>query len=113
MFTTRTFKVSTQDGLNFCLLESVDYIANNGTVLRIPAGALSNGASTPREMWDAIPPFGLYWPAAFMHDAAYDNVLLIKQQDGTFTQANLNYHTVETIVNPSYPALARATHAHR
>jgi hypothetical protein len=34
-------------------------------------GTDSDGASTPPAIWPDIPPFGKYWRAAFLHDAAY------------------------------------------
>lgn len=71
------------------LLANLDYIARNGTYLRCPPGTITNGASTPRIMWSEIPPFGLYYLGTILHDAAYGNQLQIRQNDGTFTLANL------------------------
>ena len=76
-FQNTPFKVSTMDGRNFTLLADVYYLAADGTRYCLPAGAMSDGASTPREIWTLIPPFGPYWPAAFLHDAAYRNTLLV------------------------------------
>lgn len=65
------FKVVTEDGRNFVLREPVDFICKSGETITIPAGAESDGASTPREIWDLIPPFGAYWKAAYLHDYLY------------------------------------------
>lgn len=70
-FSALTFSVQTSDGRNFVLLEPVTYTAQDGTAYVIPAGATSDGASTPREIWLTVPPFGRYWPAAFLHDYLY------------------------------------------
>jgi hypothetical protein len=71
MFSSDTLKVSTSDGRNFVLLEPFAYTSNADEVITVPAGATSDGASTPREIWDFIPPFGTYWKAAFLHDYLY------------------------------------------
>lgn len=69
------FPVTTADGRNFTLLEPIIYIAQDGVQYRIPTGAESDGASTPSVLWPTIPPFGSYWKAAYLHDAAYRNTL--------------------------------------
>jgi hypothetical protein len=88
-FQSKDFEVRTSDGLNFYLLVDVIYVAQNGTIIKIPAGTYSNGASSPREVWPAIPPFGIYWRAAFLHDGAYDNMLQAQMPDGTFAKFTL------------------------
>ena len=76
-FQNLPFKVSSVDGRNFVLLADVFYISADGTRYCLPAGASSDGASTPPEVWPILPPFGKYWPAAYLHDAAYRNTLLV------------------------------------
>lgn len=71
MFSVDRLNVSSSDGRNFTLLESFNYIAKDGLVITVPAGSESDGASTPREMWCFIPPFGTYWMAAYLHDYLY------------------------------------------
>ena len=70
-FIQSAFKVSTNDGRNFVLLEDVTYICKSGETITIPAGATSDGASTPQAIWNLLPPFGKYWRAAFLHDYLY------------------------------------------
>jgi hypothetical protein len=71
------FAVTTMDGRNFTLLKDVYFTGADGTRYCLPAGATSDGASTPPPIWNLIPPFGLYWPAAYLHDCAYRNTLLV------------------------------------
>ena len=80
-FNTLPLKVSSSDGRNFVLLEPVAYLAADGTTYFMPAGANSDGASTPPEIWLNFPPFGSYWPAAFLHDCAYRGTL--QNEDGS------------------------------
>ena len=87
-FSVQQFKVSTEDGRNFILLEDVYYTTKAGVFYRIPAGATSDGASTPSFLWNTIPPFGSYWRAAFLHDSAYRNTLEV-EQDGEWVKARL------------------------
>ena len=88
-FENLPFRVSTQDGRNFALLADAFYVAKDGTRYCLPAGSTSDGASTPPEIWPLIPPFGLYWPAAFLHDAAYRNTLLVCDAAAGRAKANL------------------------
>ncbi len=76
-FQNLPFKVSSVDGRNFVLLADVFYTSAEGARYCLPAGAASDGASTPPEVWPLMPPFGKYWPAAYLHDAAYRNTLLV------------------------------------
>lgn len=70
-------KVSTLDGRNCILLEDCIYVTSDGQKSYIiPAGSTSDGASTPPEIWLNFPPFGTYWPAAYLHDSAYRGTLL-------------------------------------
>lgn len=72
MFKVDRFNVSTNDGRNFILLEAVDYFSPLlNTTITIPTGCTSDGASTPAIIWFKIPPFGLYWKAAYLHDYLY------------------------------------------
>jgi hypothetical protein len=70
-FAKRTLKVETGDGRFFDLLEPLVYTTNSGEVITVPIGCTTDGASTPREIWNIIPPFGTYWLAAVLHDYLY------------------------------------------
>ena len=71
MFSVSALKVQTSDGRNFVLLEPFTYTSLAGEIIVVAAGATSDGASTPKEIWPVIPPFGTYWMAAFLHDYLY------------------------------------------
>ena len=88
-FQSFTFKVATSDGRNFELLEDAEYLSRGLVLYRIPQGATSDGASTPRGTWNALPPFGDYWRAAVLHDAAYRGTLQVFDGNG-FSAANLS-----------------------
>jgi hypothetical protein len=70
-FSTTTLKVETSDGRQCVLIEPFTFTAKDGTVITVPAGTTSDGASTPRAIWAELPPFGRYWPAAYLHDSLY------------------------------------------
>ena len=76
-FQNLPFKVATLDGRTFVLLADVYFLSADGTRYLLPLGATSDGASTPREGWPLLPPFGRYWPAAYLHDCAYRNTLCV------------------------------------
>lgn len=42
-------------------------------VITVPAGYVTNLASTPRVIWNIIPPFGYYSKGAVIHDWLYSN----------------------------------------
>jgi hypothetical protein len=70
-FASTTLAVRTADGHNVVLLEPLVYVTKSGETITVPAGATSDGASTPRFLWPTIPPFGMYWLAAVLHDYLY------------------------------------------
>ena len=70
--------VRTGDGRNATLVEAFSFTTKAGTVITVPAGSQSDGASTPRAIWQLLPPFGRYWLAAFLHDFLYRYTYLPK-----------------------------------
>ncbi len=70
-FSPAQFKVRTQDGRFFRLEKPVVFTRADGSQVTMPVGTESDGASTPLALWGMLPPFGNYWRAAFLHDAAY------------------------------------------
>jgi hypothetical protein len=88
-FQTKDVTIRTSDGLNVYLVEPLEYVAKNGVFIRVEPGAYTNGASTPRGMWTALPPFGVYYLAACLHDFAYDDMLTARMSDGTFAKFTL------------------------
>lgn len=88
-------QVKSSDGRHFELTRDFDYVARDGRRFRAPIGGKSDGCSTPPEIWNAmgvpwLPPFGKYWPAAFIHDGAYQNWLLVVNAEGICSAANLS-----------------------
>ena len=101
-FSSEKLRVETGDGENFSLFESFTYTKKDGTIITVPVGTTSDGASTPRIMWRVIPPFGKYWKAAFLHDYLYrdsnfpkdfcDSVVLEAMEELGVTEAEA--HTI-------------------
>jgi hypothetical protein len=96
-FSTNSLKVQTSDGRNFVLLESFNYTSNEGVIITVPIGTTSDGASTPREIWCFIPPFGLYWMAAFLHDYLYRCTQMPKYQCDALLKEAMVYLGVDPI----------------
>lgn len=82
--------VRTSDGRNFVIQENIDIARDDGATFRVPFGATTDGASTPREMWSAIPPFGQHWLACVVHDACYRGTILRETVDGQWIPAMLS-----------------------
>ena len=82
-FQNKIATVMTQDGRHCTIVEPITYIASDGRVFVIPRGAVTDGASTPPELWPFLPPFGDYWLACALHDCAYQNTLLRVNDSGT------------------------------
>jgi hypothetical protein len=70
-FDKKVLKVSTSDGHLFTTLEDFTYTRPSGEIITVPAGAETDGASTPQGIWNLLPPFGSYWLAAVLHDYLY------------------------------------------
>ena len=93
-FDTNRFNTLSGDGLNFELVLPVLFKRPpqvGGEVIIIPAGAQSDGASTPAALWAiGFPPFGDHWRAAFVHDYLYRKTQLPKAEaDLIFMEAML------------------------
>lgn len=76
-FVNQTLDVRTGDGLNDVLLESLDYVAKDGTLYRSPIGSTTDGFSVPRCLQNIIPANGGDWFSAVQHDNSYRNTLLM------------------------------------
>ena len=81
-FKKPTLIVETGDGHNVVLPEPLVYVAKNSVTYVMPTGSKSDGASTPKAIWNLIPPFGTYWLGTVLHDGAYRNVLQALNSDG-------------------------------
>ena len=74
-FSSEFFQVSTPDGRNCTLLKKEWFKRPDsvgGEIIELPAGATSDGATTPAAIWwGGFTPFGPWWKASFIHDWLY------------------------------------------
>lgn len=70
-FDTPEIAVSTTDGVNVVVLASFRFTRPSGEVIVVRTGATSDGVSSPRWAWAAVPPFGAWWKPGVLHDAIY------------------------------------------
>jgi hypothetical protein len=66
--------LSTRDGHNFVVEREFVFTRPEGVggqAIRVPTGSTTDGASIPAFLWSKLPPFGAYFLAAALHDAAY------------------------------------------
>jgi hypothetical protein len=90
-FDKELYSVATGDGQHVDTQEPIIYTAKDGEVITIPTGTHSDGASTPGIIWNALPPFGLYWRAALLHDYMYQFGLYVRSKcDRIFLEAMLS-----------------------
>lgn len=60
------------DGKNWRLVQDFAYQSDLlGQTITVPAGFLTDFASTPQALWSDLPPYGVYGPATVLHDYAY------------------------------------------
>lgn len=73
------------------LLSEFDYYVGGNpsiSVIRVPAGTITDLASVPRLLWVIFPPHGEYAKAAIVHDYLYDQAIGTKSwADGVFLEA--------------------------
>ena len=85
-FETERLLLSTRDGRNFVVEREFVFTRPaevGGQQIRVPVGSTTDGASTPAIFWSQLPPWGPYFMAAVLHDAAYrgTTVPVIPDQD--------------------------------
>jgi len=103
-FPSKIAFVATQDGRNVKLLKPIFYHSASGAVYVIPEGAVSDGASSPREIWSFIPPFGEYWLAALLHDSSYQDTLLVVGESG-MSKASLTKEQCDLLIKEAMESL--------
>ena len=90
-FSTRIASTDTSDFRLFVLMDSVEYMSQAGTLYRIPKLAQSDLASIPHYLWSELPPQGEdgaeYGLAAFGHDSAYRDTLLVWPENNVLAGA--------------------------
>lgn len=77
------------DGQDSVLKENLQYrVLQTTFVIVVPAGFVTDFASTPRALWSVIPPTGRYQLAAVVHDFLYwDQACVREQADAIFRVA--------------------------
>jgi hypothetical protein len=92
-FNKEEYQFSSGNGHNVRLSEPMIYRSREGEEIAVPEGTVSDGASTPRIFWRALPPFGPYWRPALMHDYLYQSGLFCQAKcDSLFHEAMLDCH---------------------
>lgn len=89
--------VRTEDGHNVVVEEPILVVRDDGAHFRVPVGSASDGASTPAIMWPELAPFGPWWLAAVVHDAAYRGTLERQMANGSWLKANLPKAECDTL----------------
>lgn len=70
--TAEELDVAYCDGRNWRLLEPFDFASEAiERLIHVPAGFVTDFASTPRIIWPILPPTGSYGKAAVLHDWCY------------------------------------------
>lgn len=98
MFLNLPAQVVTADGRNLVFAQGLVFDWR-GRRYQIPSGAKTDGASTPRAIWSEIPPFGVYAPATWAHDAGYQRTLQVQGADGVFVRADLSKEDCDSLLN--------------
>lgn len=71
----------------------VRFQCDNGVVVEVPVGEITDFASIPRAFWRLFPPHGKYSPAAIVHDYLYrTGTVSRKRADAVFHEAMLAKH---------------------
>lgn len=77
-FTTPLEVEVLDDGRHYRLLKEFDFASSVlERIIRVPAGFVTDFASTPRVLWALIPPTGRYSKASVLHDDAYQHPEMI------------------------------------
>lgn len=70
------------DSRLFVVERNYRYMINAETIIMVPKGFITDGASIPRLFWNILQPYGPYFPAALIHDYLYskDNVYKVSRE---------------------------------
>lgn len=83
------------DGQGSVLTQDLQYrVLQTNFIIVVPAGFVTDFASTPRALWSVIPPSGRYQLAAVVHDFLYwDQGCTREQADAILRLVNLRQVT--------------------
>lgn len=70
-FLSRLIVTPLKDGRNWQLVEDLVYDSDAYGLIVVPAGFVTDFASTPAALWARIPPWGVYGQATVLHDQVY------------------------------------------
>lgn len=91
-------------GHDFILLEPLVFVTNKGLTVRAPSGAETDGISTPRFVWNIIPPFGKTWFPGIVHDSAYRNTLEMQTHKGNWIPAHFDQQQSDDLMDDALAA---------
>jgi Protein of unknown function (DUF1353) len=85
------------DGNDSVLMAELSYrIGETNHIIVVPAGFVTDFASTPRAIWSVLPPTGRYQMAAIVHDFLYWDQRCTREQ----ADALLRVAMAESLVGP-------------
>jgi hypothetical protein len=84
------------DGQDSMVTSDLTYrIGTSEYVITVPAGFVTDFASTPRAIWAILPPFGTYQLAAVVHDFLYWDQACTREQADDLLRAAMTESKVE------------------
>jgi hypothetical protein len=84
------------DGENSVVMSPLQYrVGTTRFVITVPAGFVTDFASTPRAIWAVLPPFGTYQLAAVVHDFLYWDQGCTREQADALLRAGMAESRVE------------------
>lgn len=102
-----------KDGKHWQITESLMYYAGelgSDTYVLVPQGSLTDFASVPQVLQNIFPPWGLYGPAAVVHDQLYsDQVMVVAGQIQPITRKRADDIFLEAMEVLGVPAWKRRT----
>jgi hypothetical protein len=86
------------DGENSVVMSTLKYqVGTTRFVIVVPAGFVTDFASTPRAIWAVLPPFGTYQLAAVVHDFLYWDQGCTREQADALLRAGMAESRVEPL----------------
>jgi hypothetical protein len=86
------------DGQDSVLTADLQYrIATSDSIIVVPAGFVTDFASTPRAIWAVLPPVGNYQLAAVVHDFLYWDQGCTREQADNLLRAAMTESKVEPV----------------
>ena len=78
-------------------------LPEDGSMLTVPAGRFTDGASTPKIIWPVMSPWGSWTPAAALHDWLYREAIVPRDRaDALFLEGMLSSGTDPAVARTMY-----------